>query len=458
MSSPTDATSGAATVQLVLADAGAVVLAVAVEAVAGAVAWPARLDRLPRRGGAVCGVLDYFGQAIALLDLALWVDLGTPSATPRSYQRALVLHQGGRMVAIGVDQVRGLQRVAHTAIEQLSHDDDPQQIFHSTVRCAGVAGLACLLDVDRLMALAQTWSDGAETGARHDGAAGASASVAAPAAAPRTYGVVAGNGCRIAFPINDLAEVLPVPPLLPFHSPLSEGLCQWRGRHVPVTSIAKCFPALWADGSAPAPLLAILQRDGLLLGMLIDQVPDIVQLPAADTTADSIQADADGALIHLPSMAALHARFPETVLSREGATGAPVTTTATNVGSHLVYEAASTASTPLDGIEAVLDLPPLPPGATEMAWRGAPLALRDLRAAPGPAGTVIVLRDAQPAQGYIVDAVRTLVRERSASVSHIAVAGRGAIELLTTGTGAGRATYVVGDLAKLAKLAAPAAP
>jgi chemotaxis signal transduction protein len=452
VSKPTDA-SGAGAVQLVLADAGAVVLAVAVEAVAGAVAWPARLNRLPRRGGAVCGVLDYFGQAIALLDLALWVDLGAASATPPAYQRALVLRQGGRMVAIGVDQVRGLQRVAPTAIEQLSHDDDPQQIFHSTVRCAGVAGLACLLDVDRLMALAQTWSDGAATGARHDGAAGAG--MAAPVAARRTYGVVAGNGCRIAFPIKDLAEVLPAPPLLPFHSPLSEGLCQWRGRHVPVTSIAKCFPALWAGGAAPAPLLAILQRDGLVLGMLIDQVPDIVQLPAADATADSMQADADGALIHLPSMAALHARFPETALSREGAQGAQAAATATNLGSHLVYEAASTASTPLDGIEAVLALPPLAPGATEMAWRGAPLALRDLRAAPGPAGTVIVLRDVQPAQGYIVDAVRTLVRERSASVSHIAVAGRGAIELLTTGTGTARATYVVGDLAKLA---APAAP
>lgn len=458
-------TGAAATRQLVLADAGAVLLALPVESVAGAVPWPAPVPehgqaaRLPRRGGAVCGVLDHFGAAIALLDLSLWVDIGRPREQAPAYRRALILQHRGRKVAIGVDQVRGLQTLPATAIERLVHDDDPAQIFHSTVRYAGDGqeGLASLLDVERLMALAQTWSESGADAAAHAqaGAAGVGATVVTTALQP--CGVLAGRDCRIAFAIADLAEVVPAPPLLAFPTALTEGLCLWRGRQLPVTSLARCLPAL-----APAPvsqaapaLMAVFQHQGMALGMLIDEVPAIVALPVAESAqaqaeapTGSVHCAIDGALIHLVDSAGLFARFPEAAISRESA---PIGDdihgdAATNDGAHLVYEAAGCAASPLAGIEAVLKLPPLAPQATHMSWRGGALALRDLRSGAGPDGTVIVIRDALPPAGVIVDAVKTLVQARSARLARLRVAGRGDTTLLTTGAGAEQQTYAVRDL------------
>jgi chemotaxis signal transduction protein len=471
-------TGAAATRQLVLADAGAVLLALPVESVAGAVPWPAPVPehgqaaRLPRRGGAVCGVLDHFGAAIALLDLSLWVDIGRSREQVPAYRRALILQHRGRRVAIGVDQVRGLQTLPATAIERLVHDDDPAQIFHSTVRCAGGGqeGLASLLDVERLMALAQTWSEPGPDAAVHAqaDATGVDGTVVTTALQP--CGVVAGRDCRIAFAIADLAEVVPAPPLLAFPTALTEGLCLWRGRQLPVTSLARCLPAL-----APAPvsqaapaLMAVFQHQGMALGMLIDEVPAIVALPVAESSqaagrTDSVHCAFDGALIHLVDSVGLFARFPEAAISRESA---PIGEdihgdAATNDGAHLVYEAAGCAATPLAGIEAVLKLPPLAPQATHMSWRGGALALRDLRSGAGPDGTVIVIRDAVPPAGVIVDAVKTLVQARSARLARLRVAGRGDTTLLTTGAGAEQETYAVRDLSApsyMAEAAAVGAP
>lgn len=462
----------AATRQLVLADAGAVLLALPVESVAGAVPWPApapahgQAARLPRRGGTVCGVLDHFGAAIALLDLSLWVDIGRPREQAPAYRRALILQHRGRKVAIGVDQVRGLQTLPATAIERLVHDDDPAQIFHSTVRCAGDGQeghasqeghdrLASLLDVERLMALAQTWSEPGTEAAAHAQADAAAVGASAPPLQP--CGVLAGRDCRIAFAIADLAEVVPAPPLLAFPTELTEGLCLWRGRQLPVTSLARCLPAL-----APAPavqaapaLMAVFQHQGMALGMLIDEVPAIVALPVAASAQAQAEAPTggvhcafDGALIHLVDSAGLFARFPEAAISRESAAiGTEIHgDAATNDGAHLVYQAAGCAATPLAGIEAVLKLPPLAPQATHMSWRGGALALRDLRSGAGPDGTVIVIRDALPPAGVIVDAVKTLVQARSARLARLRVAGRGDTTLLTTGAGAEQQTYAVCDL------------
>lgn len=460
-----------ATRQLVLAEAGAVLLALPVETVAGAVPWPApehgQAARLPRRGGAVCGVLDHFGAAIALLDLSLWVDIGRPREQAPAYRRALILQHRGRRVAIGVDQVRGLQTLPATAIERLVHDDDPAQIFHSTVRCAGDGddGLASLLDVERLMALAHTWSEPAA-----DAAIDAQADAAVVATAPlQPCGVLAGRDCRIAFAIADLAEVVPAPPLLAFPTALTEGLCLWRARQLPVTSLARCFPALALPPlpASPGPaLMAVFQHQGMALGMLIDEVPAIVALPvavSAQAQASSVHCALDGTLIHLVDSAGLFARFPEAAVSREHATSAQSTQgihadAATNEGAHLVYEAAGCAATPLAGIEAVLKLPPLEPQATHMSWRGGALALRDLRSGAGADGTVIVIRDAMPPAGVIVDAVKTLVQARSTRLARLRVAGRGDTTLLTTGTGAGQETYAVRHLSAASSAAEAASP
>ncbi|MDB5962336.1 MAG: hypothetical protein JWP59_3630 [Massilia sp.] len=451
----------------VLVDVGAVLMAVPVQDVVQGVAWPERLDLLPRRadGGAACGVFDYHGRPLAMLDLARWVQLGGAAPDhqrPRRYARALIVQRGAQMVAIAVDAVRGLRQVEADALTRISHDDDQAEIFHSVARCPGVEGVANVLDVARLMALARTWSAGAEA----EASVGAAAQSALAGAACATYAVVAGNGCGIAFPAADLLEVLPAPTLDPFQSPLTEGLCLWRGRHLPVTSVARCFPALAAN-SRGAPLLAVFERDGLALGVLVDQVPTIRSFEAAadsaalSAVADAVDADAEadaGRLVHLVGMAALYARFPERALSR--AAGAAVTSGAavqTNRSSHIVFDADGVASTPIDGIEAVLPLPALAPGATHMPWRGRAIALHDLRAAASPpslTGTVIVVKGEQAPLGLIVDGVQALVQPRAGRVSRLAMAGRGVVDLLTIGSAGaagGQSTYSTRNLAQLAQ-------
>lgn len=465
----------------VLIDIGAVLVAVAVEDVVQGIAWPARLDVLPRRASAACGVFDYLGQPVAMLDLALWVNLGVANdgaavRTPR-YPRALIVRSGGHMVAIAADAVRGMQRIALRDVTRLSHDDDFEEIFHSVARCPSIEGVASVLDVQRLMALARTWS-----GDSGNAIAAASTDTLTGQIQQQQFGVVAGNDCRIAFPVADLVEVLPLPALALLQSPLTEGLCMWRGRHVPVTSIGRCFPHLAASGTAPAPLLALFERDGLALGVVLDQVPVIQSFATPEAHSLSAVADSEGALVHLVGMDALYSRFPERLLSREtllaatagmhgsnqaGAAWSASPTASSkaaskpansNASSHIVFEADGVASTPIDGIEAVLNLPPLAPGATHIAWRGNALPLHDLRAQASDKGAVIVVQGEQAPLGFIVDAVQALVQARAGRVSRLSMPGRGVVDLLTTASATGgQTTYSTRDLAQMARSMSAAA-
>ena len=457
----------------VLVDIGAVLVAVPVRDVVQGVAWPEQLDLLPRRSGAACGVFDYLGQPVAMLDLALWVQLGGVPR-PHGYPRALIVRGGGHQVAIAVGAVRGLQKIGADAVTRISHDDDADEIFHSVARSPAFAGVANVLDVQRLMALAGTWSGSA---ANAPGDAGPTRT----RAPLQRYAVVAGNGCQIGFEVADLVEVLPLPALAAFQSAQTDGLCVWRGRHVPVTSIARCFPELAAPASNAAPLLAVFERDGLALGVLLDQVPVIRQLALHDGAALCAVADSDGALVQLVGMAALYARFPERSLSRAtppdaqrasarpgnraaganrlsaAASASSAAGPATNQSSHILFDADGVATTPIDGIEAVLELPPLAPGASHISWRGIALPLRDLRAPAnqsGAAGTVIVVKADNAPLGFIVDAVQALVQARAGRVSRLSMPGRGMIDLLTTDVGGGQATYSTRDLVQLARAVA----
>ncbi|WP_426109803.1 chemotaxis protein CheW [Massilia sp. PWRC2] len=454
-------------VDLVLVEIGAVLVAVPVQHVVHGLPWPQRLAPLPRRDSAACGVFEYQGQQLAMLDLARWLALG---GAPRShaYPRALIVRDAGLTVAFAVDAVRGLQKFGADAITQLSHDDNAEELFHSVARCAD-GDVANLLDIGRLMALARTWSADA-------GATAVATGASAPAAATRQRqrcALIAGRGCQIAFPVTDLMAVIDAPPLARIQSALSEGVAQWRGRHVPVTSIAKCLPALALAPVALAapPLLAVFERDGLALGILVEQVPVIGTVAAgAAVTADdagvSAITDDGGGLVQLVDMDALYARFPERVLSHAAsiALGSPLSarlggasTSPTNACSHIVFDAGGMASTPIDGIEAVLPLPPLAAGATHMAWRGAALALRDLRAAAGhqaPArGTVIVAQGAAAPVGFIVDAVHALVQARAGRLSRLSLPGQGVVELLSTESASGAVSYSTRDLGQLARAA-----
>jgi hypothetical protein len=154
----------------------------------------------------------------------------------------------------------------------------------------------------------------------------------------------------------------------------------------------------------------------------------------------------------------LYARFPERLLSREVANAADASRSAgasrdnSNASSHIVFEADGVASTPIEGIEAVLSLPALALGATHIAWRGAALPLHDLRAQTSDKGAVIVVQGKQAPLGFIVDAVQALVQPRAGRLSRLSMPGRGMVDLLTTASATGgQTTYSTRDLAQMAR-------
>lgn len=440
-------TAAAQAQRYVLADAGATLIALPLHAVVQGLAWPAQMRTVPRRAGALCGVIDVQGEPVAVIDLARWVDLGGTPREPRRYERLLVLREAGRLVAIAVDAVRGMETLAADAVSRIAHDDDPDEVFHSVARCPQ-AGIASVLDVGRLMTLAQVWSG--------DAGASAAASPVPVTQRARTgaYATMTLSAGPIGFPVSALAEVIPAPALLPFVSATTEGLCIWRGRHVPVTTFDKCFPDLATRADKAPGLLALFERDGHALGILLDQVPQIrrFDIPVDDGVEVSVTADADGLLVHLVEPAMLFARFPETALSlqadvaRNGSDGAP-----RNASSHIVYKAGEVVSTPIDGVQAVL---PLASSSGEhMAWRGSAIRLVDLRPQAGAGGVVIVVGGEGASVGFIVEAVQLLIQARAGKLSRVSLPGHGPVSILTTGHGAEQVSYRTCDLAALARQA-----
>lgn len=429
----------------VLADVGATVIALPLDAVVQGLAWPAQMSVLPRRAGALCGVIDFQGEAVAVIDLARWVDLGGAAHERDRYQRLLVLREAGRLVAIAVDAVRGIEVLAAEAVNRIVDGDEPDEVFHSVARCPQ-AGIASVLDVGRLMALAQVWRGDASA------AAGASQVPLAPRARTGAYATMPLAGGTLGFPVSALAEVMPAPELLPFLSATTEGLCMWRGRHVPVTTIDKCFPALARKADKPPRLLALFERDGHALGILLDQVPQIrrFDVPADDGAEVSVIADGEGGLVHLVEPGMLFARFPETALSRQADVDRAASDGAQrNASSHIVYRAGELVSTPIDGVEAVLPL--TGPSGEHMAWRGSAIRVVDLRPEASAGGVVIVVSGEGGPVGFIVESVQLLIQARAGKLSRVSLPGHGPVSILTTGEGAAQASYRTCDLAALAR-------
>ena len=157
-------TSSTAKSSWVVAELAAVRLAVPVGTVLGAVSRPPVHSPLGRREGAVCQVIMYQGQAIPVLDLALWVDIGAPAPNHQAHQYVIVLRHGDRMVGVLVDAVVGVASLRVESVVRLHHNDSENEIFHSIAQDDSGAIPLSLLDMPRLMALTSIWSTDVQEG------------------------------------------------------------------------------------------------------------------------------------------------------------------------------------------------------------------------------------------------------------------------------------------------------
>lgn len=427
---------------------GAIHVGIPAAAVVQALPAPGTPALLPRRQGALCGVVDHDGMLVPVVDLARWVDVGTaPPAPGRPQPRIVVLRHGGRVIGVRVDGVGGLVDVAPDTVQRLHHDDDADEVFHSAVRAPGSEHILSLLDVDRLARLAAAWNDGA-AGAAIPEPATAGNDNDAPRIAP--YALLRAGDVRLAVPAGDLAEVVAMPALERFGGGVKGAFCMWRGRHLPVVEPGMLAPAT----PQTAGLLAVLEHEGLALGVPVHAAlqlgtfdPDAARPYAIATTVY----DADGA-VQLVDTAALFARCPEAALSRpDGTACAPAgngtAPGAANDTACIVFEADGMGAAPIDTVEQVLPL--AGPVDATMPWEGKAIAVVDLRpeAARAGGGHVLVVRGALGRVACVVTRLHLLIPAGSGRLYRMGAAGGRPLQFITTGEGAGQASYRMVDLA-----------
>ena len=398
----------------------AVDVGIAAEAVVQALQQPVLLAAPPRRSGALAGVVDHGGVLVPVVDLARWVETGE-----RQDGRILILRDGGHLLGLRVSAVGGLVGVASDAVTRLHHDDDADEVFHSVVRSPETGRVLSVLDVGRLAALACAWNGGA---------AFAPEAPPLPAAHDKgTYAVLDAGTLRLGVPAGALAEVIP----MPSRAPIGDGAwCTWRGRHLAIVPPAALDPGL-AD--VEADLLAVLEHDGLALG-----VPVRATLHLADFVPAATVYDDDGAEVRLVDVAALFARRPEAALSRSAHAVAPAQASAgkPNDAAYVVFDADGLAATPLDALERVLPLVDTS-GAT-MRWGDQAIPVVDLRRpghVPAEEGQVLIVRAGERRVACVVARVHVMIPAGGGRLFRL-----GAGAFITTEDGRERASYRTVDL------------
>ena len=426
---------------------------IAASAVVQALPVPAGAPALPRRAGALAGVVEHGGALVPVVDLARWVDTGARDDAPDA--RILILQDAGRVLGLRVSSVGGLVDVAPDAVTRLHHDDDAEEVFHSAARSPETGRILSVLDVGRLAALAQAWSDGAAAAAA---AVAAPAAAAAAGAATRTYALLDAGAVRLGVPAAGLAEVIPMPPAATVAG--GHGAwCTWRGRHLAIVPLAAVVPDTpdMPDDADAAPLLAVLEQDGLALGVPVRATLRLAQcVPPATGAAVATIYDEDGAELQLLELAPLFARRPEAALSRATHAGSEAPGSRTdgtaagkpNDAAYVVFEADGLAAVPLGTLERILPLAG-PPGAT-LPWDGRAIPVVDLRrpdaASASPSGgQVLVVRAEAGHVACVVAHVHLMIPAGAGRMYRL-----GATAFVTTDDGAAQASYRTVDLAAYA--------
>ena len=272
---------------------------------------------LPRRRGALRGVLTHRGQPLPLVDLPRWLPwpglsapppplplramvaepteatLAPPPPPPR--EELLVLAAGGRQIAIAVHEVLGLRRVEAEDGERLHRDVDPEELFHTVVRLRGQGAdapgpVVGLLDVARLIDLAQAWSDETPGAASAgDGEGGAHGEAPTPStrpgirAVPRrdTWAMLDLGPLWMGLPAACMLALVPMPPLQrPFATRGGAllGIARWRELDL---AVMRPLASLWQDDD-PAPLMAVFAVQGRTLAVGVQAPRGLRVLEAQD--------------------------------------------------------------------------------------------------------------------------------------------------------------------------------
>ena len=389
--SVTPAPAGPAAAQplcLVLARLGGLHIGVPVQWVGAATASRSELTGLPRRQGAVAGLLQTEQGCVPVVDLARWVTLPETASAPelQSVEPCyLTLHQGSQRLALRVDELLGLRRVPASRVQRLHHRDDPEELFDAVLPASGPDEPAvCLLEPQRLMQLLAIWCEDLH----ETGRAAADDSAATSRAQSLRLAIVRTGAQLVALDMRHIAELMPMPALTIRLAPggASMGFAAWRDSTLAVLNPG--WPLGLTTLPPSAPLALVLRNDsGLALALPVDELLGTTAMPAETVPAEPGAAAwrgcrwmADGQQVELLDAPALLEALPESALARP--TGRrQVDARQRNEQPYFIVQAARTVALPIRDVLAVLEVGALPAHQGTLDWRERQVPLHT------PAGT-----------------------------------------------------------------------
>ena len=349
------------------------------------------LTILPRRTGALLGLLDVAGASVPIVALERWVPIeGSVDVTQ---QRLLVLQQNSAQVGIQVDAVLGVKAIASDVIRRVHQVPDSNELFESVIPHVANSPTLCILDVARLMQLSQVWC--ADVG--HESVNGYTglAPVAAVARAAQRYAMFQIGTEFWAVTMDAIQRVIPLPAVeLPLgRSDMGWGICQVKGRKLALVDISEGHQT---SSAQDAPWMVMLENGPLALGLSITACKEFIEVGE-----DSIARTPDDVLLagvavlpgvgklQILDVAKLFSRISLAAISlsdavRPVAVDASGARKAADASAYLVFETDQRYASPVSGIVGLVALPmqardDLRQGKpTALAWRGRSIAMFNL--------------------------------------------------------------------------------
>lgn len=474
---PPVATASPAVVPHVHVRVGGCDIAIPVEQVRQAVPLPPQgLTVLPRRSGALLGVADVAGAAVPIVALERWLPLSAADDEDNGASRLLVLQHADALVGVRVDAVLGVKPVAAEGVRRVHHTPDDNELFESVVPASAGAPTLCILEVARLMRLAQAWCAAAELApARSAGAA--ALAVQKPGARAQRFAVFLIGRERWAVPVAAVQQVVPLPAtdLALGRNDRTWAIGQWRGRKLPLVDISE---GRQASNRQAAPWMVLVGQGPLVLGLTVSECEQFVDLAldaVARTPEDALLAGVvlspDLGRLQILDVDKLFGLTPGASISRiapDGSgphSGAP--TDAAEPLPYLVFDADQRYASPVEGIVGVVELPPqarddLRHGRRAvLAWRDQTVRVVNLpaiarSAAPGEPLLAVLVQAPGDASAPVGIAIRSLcdwLPAHSARRSGMRMGAMGELGLINAqGAVEDHANLVVVDLAQMAYL------
>ncbi|GKS86033.1 chemotaxis protein CheW [Acidovorax sp. SUPP1855] len=464
-------------------------IAIAAVHVERAIAIPPQgLAALPRRQGALAGMIDLEGRPVPVVSLERWLPIQA-SPAGGALQRVLVLHAGPARIGLRVDEVLGVKPVDPHAIVRVHHDGGEEELFQSVVPASAGAPILSVLEVERLMALCQVWCDDPALATDPAPATAAAPSAARPPdqqALAERHAVFAVGDDLWAVPARAIHTVVPVPRIElnvpPGH--FTVAISTLRGRKLPLVDVAA---GAARAGAALRPWVAVLESQGQWIGLTADtcrQLADLAEADLAPTPGDPLLKGlalvAGLGTLRVLDIGKLFEAVPEAAVSEvapaaapvdgaEGAGGAPTDAQADTdqAGGHfLVFEADALYASPVDQVVGVVDLPQpvideLVRGRTAvMDWRGTTLKVACMPSLNGRPGAepprMAILLQPDPADhatvGIAIAKLCDWLPAHRADVRAMRLGSVGEFRMVTHQRGSASASMVVVDLGQMAYL------